>query len=129
MAGGKIRVLIADAHGLFREGVASLLERAGDVELIGEAATGEEAIRLAADLLPDVVLMDLKMPGIGGIEATRTIVGRSPRVCPERRRPRYATAGHQGGRARRGPARRARRPSRAGSVLRAADAPSRSHAL
>ena len=72
------RVLLADDHTLFREGVASLLERAGDVELVGEAATGEEAVRLAEELLPDVVLMDLKMPGMGGIEATRTIVGRTP---------------------------------------------------
>ncbi len=73
-----IRVLLADDHKLFREGVASLLERAEDVELVGEAATGEEAVRLAEELLADVVLMDLKMPGIGGIEATRAIVGRNP---------------------------------------------------
>ena len=72
------RVLLVDDHKLFREGVASLLERAGDVELVGEAATGEEAVRLAEELLADVVLMDLKMPGMGGIEATRGIVGRNP---------------------------------------------------
>jgi len=72
------RVLLADDHRLFREGVGSLLERVGDIELVGEAATGEEAVRLAEELLPDVVLMDLKMPGMGGIEATRAIVGRSP---------------------------------------------------
>ena len=75
-----IRVLVADDHGLFREGVASLLERAEDVEIVGEAATGEDAVRLAEEELPDIVLMDLKMPGVGGIEATRTIVGRSPHV-------------------------------------------------
>ncbi len=74
------RVLLADDHRLFREGVASLLERAGDMELVGEAATGEEAVRLAVEQFPDVVLMDLKMPGIGGIEATRVILGRSPHV-------------------------------------------------
>ena len=73
-----IWVLLADDHKLFREGVASLLERAGDVELVGEAATGEEAVRLAEELLADVVLMDLKMPGMGGIEATRAIAGRNP---------------------------------------------------
>ena len=76
--GEAIRVLMADDHGLFREGVASLLERAEDIELVGEAATGEEAVRLAEELFADVVLMDLKMPGMGGIEATRAIVGRNP---------------------------------------------------
>ncbi len=73
-----IRVLLADDHQLFREGVASLLERAEDIELVGEAATGEEAVRLADELLADVVLMDLKMPGMGGIEATRAVVARNP---------------------------------------------------
>ncbi len=77
-SGETIRILLADDHRLFREGVASLLERAEDIELVGEAATGEEAVRLADELLADVVLMDLKMPGMGGIEATRTIVGRNP---------------------------------------------------
>ncbi len=75
-----IRVLLADDHTLFREGVASLLERTADVQLVGEAATGEEAVRLAGDLLPDVVLMDLQMPGIGGIEATRAIVRHNPHI-------------------------------------------------
>ena len=74
------RVLLADDHRLFREGVASLLERAGDITLVGEAATGEEAVRLSDELLTDVVLMDLKMPGMGGIEATRSIVGRNPHI-------------------------------------------------
>lgn len=77
-SGETIRILLADDHRLFREGVASLLERAEDIELVGEAASGEEAVRLADELLADVVLMDLKMPGMGGIEATRTIVGRNP---------------------------------------------------
>lgn len=74
----RTRVLLADDHRLFREGVASLLERAADLALVGEAATGEEAVQLTEELLPDVVLMDLKMPGMGGIEATRSIVGRMP---------------------------------------------------
>ena len=78
--GETTRVLLADDHKLFREGVASLLERARDVQLVGEAATGEEAVRLADELLADIVLMDLKMPGMGGIEATRTIVARNPHV-------------------------------------------------
>lgn len=72
-----VRVLLVDDHTLFREGVASLLERADDIVLVGEVGTGEEAIRLAEELLPDVVLMDLKMPGI---EATRAISHRSPHI-------------------------------------------------
>jgi len=75
-----IRVVLADDHPLFREGVASLLERSGDAVLVGDAATGEDAVRLADELLPDVVLMDLKMPGMGGTEATRRIVGRNPHI-------------------------------------------------
>jgi DNA-binding NarL/FixJ family response regulator len=75
-----IRVLLADDHQLFREGVGSLLERADDIALVGEAATGEEAIAMADSLLPDVVLMDLQMPGIGGLEATRIIVRRNPHI-------------------------------------------------
>src|SRR5262249_29536700 len=74
------RVMLVDDHRMFREGVASLLARAGDIMLIGEAATGEEAIHLAETLLPDIVLMDVKMPGMGGIEATRAIVTRSPHI-------------------------------------------------
>lgn len=76
----KVRVLLADDHRLFREGVASLLERADDIALVGETGTGEEAVRLADELEADIVLMDLKMPGIGGIEATRAIVGRNPHI-------------------------------------------------
>ena len=78
--GEAIRVVLADDHTLFREGVASLLERAADVSLVGEAATGEDAVRLTGELQADIVLMDLKMPGMGGIEATRAIVGGNPAV-------------------------------------------------
>src|SRR5918993_1423759 len=74
------RVVLADDHPLFREGAASLLERSGDAVLVGEAATGEDAVCLADELLPDIVLMDLKMPGMGGTEATRRIVGRNPHI-------------------------------------------------
>jgi DNA-binding NarL/FixJ family response regulator len=74
------RVVLADDHPLFREGVASLLERSGNAVLVGEAGTGEDAVRLADELLPDVVLMDLKMPGMGGTEATRKIVTRNPHI-------------------------------------------------
>jgi DNA-binding NarL/FixJ family response regulator len=75
-----IRVVVVDDHPLFREGVASLMTRAEDVHLIGEADSGEDAVRLAAELQPDVVLMDLHMPGLGGIDATRTIARRHPQV-------------------------------------------------
>jgi len=75
-----IRVVLADDHTLFREGVAGLLERADGISLVGAAATGEEAVRLADELLPDLVLMDLKMPGMGGIAATRAITERNPHI-------------------------------------------------
>ena len=70
----RIRVLIADDHPLFREGLRALLESVGDTEVVGEATTGEEAVELACAERPDVVVMDLSMPGLGGIEATRRIV-------------------------------------------------------
>ncbi|MDQ5852124.1 MAG: response regulator transcription factor [Chloroflexota bacterium] len=73
-----IRVLIADDHPLFRSGMRALLTADPDTEVVGEATTGEEAVALAERLQPDVVLMDLKMPGTGGIEATRHILRTSP---------------------------------------------------
>jgi DNA-binding NarL/FixJ family response regulator len=69
-----IRVLIADDHPLFRGGLRSLLESVADTEVVGEATTGEEAIQLARSCRPDVVVMDLNMPGLNGIEATRRIL-------------------------------------------------------
>ena len=75
-----IRVLIADDHRFYREGVRALLTDARDVEVVGEAASGDEPIARAEALQPDVVLMDLKMPGLNGIEATRRVVGASPHV-------------------------------------------------
>ena len=73
-------VLIADDHPLFRDGLRALLASAPGVELVGEATTGEEAVSLAADLQPDVVVMDVQMPGMGGIEATRRIVRDGPHI-------------------------------------------------
>ncbi len=75
-----IRILVADDHALFREGLGALFLSVPDTEVVGEAATGEEAVARAADLQPDVVLMDIKMPGVNGIEATRRIVRESPHI-------------------------------------------------
>jgi NarL family two-component system response regulator YdfI len=68
-----IRVLIADDHLVVREGLSAILEVADDIEPVGEAADGAEAVRLAGELSPDVVLMDLRMPNLDGIEAIRQI--------------------------------------------------------
>lgn len=76
----KLRVLIADDHQLFRDGLRTLLSAEADFDLVGEATTGEEAIALAAELQPEVVLMDIQMPGCNGIAATRQIVGVSPHI-------------------------------------------------
>jgi DNA-binding NarL/FixJ family response regulator len=76
-----IRVLIADDHPLFRDGLRAMLAAAAETELVCEAATGDEAIAQAADLQPDVLLMDLQMPGTNGIEATRRIRQTSPHIA------------------------------------------------
>jgi len=75
-----LRILIADDHPLFRKGMRTLLTATADTEVIGEATTGQEVIELAAALQPDVILMDLQMPGINGIEATRQILHTSPHI-------------------------------------------------
>ncbi|MBI3976995.1 MAG: response regulator transcription factor [Chloroflexi bacterium] len=77
-AGPAIRVLLAEDHDIVREGTRQLLERAGDLSIVGEAGDGEEAVRLAERLRPDVVVMDVRMPKMGGLEATRRIKGRHP---------------------------------------------------
>ncbi len=75
-----IRVLVADDHELVRKGITRMLADEAGIEVVGEASTGEDAISLARRLQPDVVLMDVKMPGIGGIEATKKIVKALPDV-------------------------------------------------
>lgn len=74
-----ISLLITDDHALVRQGIRDFLELQPDLTVVGEAGSGEEAARLAAELAPDVVLMDLVMPGIGGVEATRRVKQASPR--------------------------------------------------
>lgn len=73
MTDSRTRVLLVDDHALIRAGNALVIEATDDLEVAGEASSGEEAVTLAASLRPDVVLMDVRMPGMGGIEATRQI--------------------------------------------------------
>ncbi len=73
-----IRILIADDHAIFRRGLRAMIDSTPEFEVVGEATTGEEAVFWAAELRPDVVLMDIQMPGLNGIEATRRIVEGNP---------------------------------------------------
>jgi DNA-binding NarL/FixJ family response regulator len=79
--GSSVRILIADDHAAFRTGLRALLETVPDLDVVGEVATGSDAVRSTGALLPDVVLMDVNMPGLDGVEATRQIADRSPHVA------------------------------------------------
>ena len=78
MKRGKIRVLLADDHAVLRAGLRALLSREPDMEVVGEAASGSEALKKVEELQPDVVLMDISMPGMEGLEATAQIKQRAP---------------------------------------------------
>jgi DNA-binding NarL/FixJ family response regulator len=80
MPGGLIRILLADDHVMFREGTAELLRRAPDLVVVAEAGDGQRAVELADTLKPDVVIMDVHLPMLSGIEATRRIRQSSPEV-------------------------------------------------
>ena len=76
----KITVLLVDDHKVVRQGVRAFLQAQSDIEVVGEAGSGETAVTLAAEHAPDVVLMDLVMPGLDGVEATRQVKTQSPRT-------------------------------------------------
>lgn len=76
----KVKVLIIDDHPLFRQGIRWSLEDADDIEVVGEAENGQEAIKLTERLLPDVVLVDINLPGLNGLEVARVIKRREPRI-------------------------------------------------
>lgn len=76
----KIKILLAEDHKIVREGTRQLLEQAADMLIVGEAADGLEAVSLATELHPDVVVMDVRLPKLNGIEATRTITARFPDI-------------------------------------------------
>ena len=76
----QIRVLLADDHTLFRKGIRTLLAQMPQIEVVGESASGQEALSQARELVPDVILMDIKMPVLNGIEATQSILQENPHI-------------------------------------------------
>jgi CheY-like chemotaxis protein len=78
--GRKVRVMLADDHAVVRQGIAKMLSDEPDIEVVGAAGDGQEAVEMAARLLPDVILMDLSMPKLNGIEATRSIHEEFPQI-------------------------------------------------
>ncbi|NLX97354.1 MAG: response regulator transcription factor [Rhodopirellula sp.] len=76
----KIRVLLADDHRIIREGIATFLMDEDDIQVVGQACDGQEAVELAEEIRPDVVLMDVTMPRLDGIEATRRIKRKMPQI-------------------------------------------------
>ncbi len=74
------RVLIADDHGIVRQGLRALLEKSPEISVVGEASDGREAVRLAAELRPNIVVMDIAMPLLNGVDATSQILGRDPDI-------------------------------------------------
>ena len=75
-----LKVVISDDHQIVRQGLRALLEKEADIEVVGEAEDGRATMRMASELLPDVIIMDISMPDLNGIEATRAITARRPKI-------------------------------------------------